>query len=129
MNILMIAALCLTATILCKLLGDYNKSYALALSLAVCVIVMAFVLSYIQPIISTVESLFARASVNSAYVQILFKAIGICYVTQFAYDICKDSGENAIATQVELGGKVALLLLSLPLFEGLLGIVERLISF
>lgn len=125
----MIAALCLMGTVLCKLLGDYNKSYALALTLAICVVVTLLVLSYIQPVISAVESLFDRAGVNSAYPKILFKALGICYVTQFATDICKDSGENAIATQLELAGKVALLLLALPLFEGLLEIVERLISF
>ena len=47
----------------------------------------------------------------------MLKGLGICYLTQLASDICRDSGEGTLAVQSEMAGKTALLLISLPLFE------------
>ena len=128
MNILGIIALAIIGTILCKLLDKYNKIYSLMITLAVTTIVLLLVFTYIVPIMDTVTGLFTRSGLNYEYAEILFKALGICYVTQFAYDVCKDSNENAIASQVELAGKVSLLILALPLFQSLVEIVTKLIS-
>lgn len=128
MNIIAIAALAIIATILCKLMDKYDKIYSLLITLAVTTIVILLVFTYISPIMEMVHNLFTRSGLDYQYVEILFKALGICYVTQFAFDICKDSGENAMATQVELAGKVSLLILALPLFQALIEIVTKLIS-
>ena len=71
--------------------------------------------------------IYSRAGADEEYLTVLFKALGICYITQFACDICKDSGENALATQAELAGKISLMVIALPLFESLADIVAKLI--
>ena len=47
----------------------------------------------------------------------MFKTLGICFLAQFAADSCRDAGESALASKVELAGKISILVLSLPLFE------------
>ena len=47
----------------------------------------------------------------------LFKALGICYLTQFAADSCRDAGESALAVKAEIAGRIAVLLISLPLLS------------
>ena len=128
MNIIAIVALALTATIMCKLMDKYNKIYSIIITLAATAIIILLVFTYISPIVETVNDLMTSSGLGYQYSEILFKALGICYITQFAYDICKDSNENAIATQVELAGKIALLILSLPLFKSLIEIVTKLTS-
>ncbi len=88
---------------------------------------MSAVLIYISPIAETVRNIFSRAGADKEYLTILFKAMGICYITQFACDICKDSGENALASHAELAGKISLMLLALPLFDTLADLVDGLI--
>ena len=51
------------------------------------------------------------------YVLVLFKALGICYLTQFAADSCRDAGESALAVKAEIAGRIAVLLISLPLLS------------
>lgn len=51
------------------------------------------------------------------YGLILFKALGICLITQLASDACRDAGEAALASKADLAGKVTLLVLALPLFQ------------
>ena len=64
------------------------------------------------------------------YIKIIFKSLGVTYLAQFAADYCKDCGENAIASQVILAGKISVwLVISLPLFKAFIEIVKSLIVY
>ena len=56
------------------------------------------------------------------------QALGVCFITQLASDACKDAGEGAIASKVELAGKVVILLLAMPLFEQIIGVATSLMT-
>lgn len=126
-NIVSVAGICVIAVILCKLLDSCGSEYALYVKLAAATTVMSVLMMFISPIAETVRSIYAKAGADEEYLIILFKALGICYITQFACDICRDSGENALAVQAELAGKLSLIILSLPLFDSLAEIVSGLI--
>ena len=79
-----------------------------------------FIVLYLSPLISMINDLFARTGTGENYSQTIIKSLGICYVTQLGFDICKDCNENAIATVVELSGKVTLIILAIPLLEKLI---------
>lgn len=128
MDVLGIAVLCITSTILCKIMNRYKEEYSLFISVAVCVVILLSVILYISPAIEMVNDLFSSAGIGTENIKILIKGLGICYITQLAQDICKDNNYESIATQVELVGKISLILLSLPLFKNLIGIVNSLIN-
>ena len=72
-------------------------------------------LPYLTDLISQSVS-FAKLSGSSAENFIfLLKSVGIGYICQFTSDICSDAGESAIASKIELAGRVELLLIALPL--------------
>ena len=127
MKIVSIAGICITASVMCKLFSESGKEYALYIKLAAAAAVMSMIIIFVSPIAETIRNIYSRAGADEEYLTVLFKALGICYITQFACDICKDSGENALATQAELAGKISLMVIALPLFESLADIVVRLI--
>ena len=55
---------------------------------------------------------------NSPYTM-LIKALGICVTTQLAADICRDSGSASLANIVEMGGRLLVLALTLPLLKSI----------
>lgn len=126
-NIVSVAGICIIAAVLCKLFSSAGSEYALYIKLAAAAGLMSALILFISPVIGTVRSIYERAGAEEEYLTILFKALGICYITQFACDICRDSGENALAVQAELAGKLSLLVLALPLFDSLSEIVSGLI--
>lgn len=126
-KIVSIAGICITASIMCKLFSDNGKEYALYIKLAAAAAVMSMIIIFVSPIAETIRNIYSRAGADEEYLTVLFKALGICYITQFACDICRDSGENALASQAELAGKISLMIIALPLFESLADIVARLI--
>lgn len=126
-NIVSVAGICIIATVLCKLFSSAGSEYSLYVKIAAAAAVMSALILFISPIAETVRSIYERAGAEEEYLTILFKALGICYITQFACDICRDSGESALASQAELAGKLSLLILALPLFDSLSEIVSELI--
>ena len=127
LNIVSVAGICIIATVLCKLFSSAGSEYALYIKLAAAAALMSTLILFISPVIETIRGIYERAGADEEYLTILFKSLGICYVTQFACDICRDSGESALASQAELAGKLSLLILALPLFDSLSEIVSGLI--
>ena len=128
MNIFAIIGIGIAAASISVILRQYNKEYGLYIGLAVSVIIFLSVLECMNPVFSLIENLVEISGTSNEYVGILIKSLAICYITQLASDCCKDCGEAAIASRIDFAGKIALLLISVPLFEAILGIVKGLIN-
>ncbi|MBZ4669740.1 MAG: hypothetical protein JG769_44 [Oscillospiraceae bacterium] len=127
-SIIQIASLAVISVALCKLMDKYDRIYGLMIGAAASVLIILAVFAFVSPIIQTVDRLFSASAIDNQYVEILFKALGVCYIIQFACDICRDGGENTLAAQLEFAGKVCLLTLALPLFQKLSEIVMKFMS-
>lgn len=116
----MTAAVCVIGAILACLLKQYCKEQALFCSIGVCVLVMLSICAYFSPIASQINELFLKTELDVQYLEMLWKSIGICYLTGIAADLCRDSGESAMASVAELWGRITLLVLMLPMVKSLL---------
>ena len=112
-----IAAAAVVTAILAVTLSRYHAEYGMLLSLLAGVGILAALLAVLPDVLAEVTALLDAARLPGKYAVILFKALGVCWLAQFAADSCRDAGESALASKVELAGKTAVLLLSLPLFS------------
>lgn len=96
-------------------------------SIACCIVLFAMIIVGLIPAFQSMTRLMQRASINNEYTKAIIKTLGVCYVTQLASDSCRDAGQSAIASKVELCGKVFIVIISLPLFENLIDIAFLLI--
>ena len=78
------------------------------------------VLARISGIIDLLSNIANKSSFNSGFLGLLIKITGIAFLTEFAVSVCKDSGESAIASKIDLGGKVIIISMSIPIIAGLL---------
>lgn len=128
MEIIAIAGVVVIAAFLAVLLRQQRPEQAMAVGLLAGIGILALVLTKAVPVFSTLQDLLGTAALPEEYGQVLFKALGICLLTQLAADACKDAGENALAAKAELAGKLFLLMLALPLFEKIAEIAVSLIN-
>lgn len=127
MDIFSVIGLALVATVLSIVLKQYKAEFSVSISVVASIGIFSFTLIQALPIITTTIEMFGKTNLSSDYIIILIKALGLSFVTGLSSDICKDAGESAIASKVELAGKVSILLLALPLFTKLLDIVYQLV--
>ena len=128
MDMTSIVALGIIGAALSVLLKQYHKEYAMVVSLVTGLLILFFIIGQLTPILEELQTLYQSSQEVQSYLPILFKSIGICFLTQIASDTCRDAGESAIASKVEMAGKIAVLLISLPLFRQILSVGAQLIS-
>lgn len=117
MELTTILSMLLIAAFLTVLLRRYRPELAMGVGIVASAIALLAVLKTAAPAVSQLQTLLEGAALPQAYTAILFKALGICLLTQLTADACRDAGESALAAKAELVGKLLLLVLSLPLFE------------
>ena len=123
----MILGFCIVSAVVCKVSEKGGGEIKVIIVIAACGVVFLKIIGFITDISDEVKDLFIQADIDQQYLKILFKGLGICYVTQLACDFCKDCGENSLAGQAELAGKISLLIISLPLFNALIEIIKTLL--
>ena len=128
MNITGICIIAVTATIIAITLKQSTPQISLALSLITGVIILISIASYLPIFTEKIDLLMSQSGVNPEYAKVLLKSVGICFICQFSSDICKDSGQSALAGKVELAGKILILISALPLMEEILTTANSLIS-
>jgi len=124
-----ILCLCIFATIICKVSDRYSKEFSVYITIAVIIVASGFVFLTLSPISDLIEELFTRSGLSNDFIMILFKAVGICYITELSAEICKDNGQGAISVIAELSGKIALIIVSLPLIKSIIEIITDLSAY
>ena len=117
----------LIGMILAVLFRQHKPEYAPLISLAAGLAVVFMLLGQLEPIFSQMEEILQQAGIGTEYIAVLLKSLGICYITQLAADTCRDAGESAIASKMELAGKITVMTLAVPYFTGMLQTVGELI--
>ena len=118
MWIIAAAAAGLVGTVLALILGQYRPEFRMLVTAAVTLLLMA--MEQLSPVLEQLRSTMELTGLTGDYAAILFKAVGICLLTQLAGDVCRDSGESSIASKIELAGRAAILLTAMPLIQEVL---------
>jgi len=113
----LIAGVCIFTAALCRVFDNGAKEYGVMVKTAAAVGIMWAVVMGVMPVIERLEAIFVRSGADPFYFTVLLKGLGICFLTRLAGDICRDSGEGALAVQAETAGRTSLLVIALPLFE------------
>ena len=128
MDMFRIAGIGIIGAVAALVVRRHSPELGMLVSLGCAAVILASVFQWMEQAAAAVEVFLQKAGLQQEYGALLLKTLGICILTQIASEACRDSGEGAIAAKVELAGKLAVLMLSLPLFGNLLTIALSLLS-
>ncbi len=109
------------------MLRQTRPELAVLLSVVAGVIIFLRLIGPLQELVRTFEFLAVQAQINLAYLQIVFRVMGVAYLTGFTAQICRDAGEGALALKLEMAGKVIILFLAVPVLVAILESVLRML--
>lgn len=107
---------------------EYKKEFVIYILLCFGCIILFFCLENINSIVSFVNKISSTNLYNIEFIKILLKITGISIILEYTITICKDSGENALASKIDLGGKVILISMSIPIITSTIEVLTSLIS-
>ena len=128
MDMIKIAMIGLAAALLAMQVKVGRPEYEIFITMAACLCIFFFLVTKLTIVIEAMNQIQGYIRLDSQYVAILLKMIGITYISEFASGICKDAGFHSIASQIDIFGKLSILLVSLPVLITLLETVESFLT-
>lgn len=103
-----------------------NKpEYSYLIGFCICLFIFTVSLTYIDNLLQQMKGLKSLLGNNSTYFNILIKVVGITYICEFCAGICKDSGYSSIANQIEVFGKISILISGMPILLSLITTIQK----
>lgn len=115
------------ATLLALVVKEQKPNFAFLLIIFVGCMIFLFLVDKIYAVIHMLEKIAVNARINLVYVETILKIIGIAYIAEFAAQITKDAGQGAIASKIELAGKIIILGMAIPILTVLIETILQLI--
>ncbi len=127
MEIIQIVGIALMAIFIIALLKQYRPEFTIHISLIAGILIFSLLVPKLSAIFELLNRFSEQLGVNIQFFGILMKITAIAYLAEFASSICHDAGETAIASKVELGAKIMMIAMSIPILgtvlESLLAIL------
>ena len=127
MDIVKVIGVGLIALIIIIILKQYKPEFAIYVSIVAGIIILVMLIDKLASIVNLLSNLTNKTGAGSTFLKILLKITGIAILTEFAVSICKDSGETAIASKIDLGGKIIIISISIPIITALLELIVNIL--
>lgn len=125
MEILQIVGLGIVAAVIIVVLRAQKPEIAVQVSIVTGVVIFLLLASKLSAVLDLLEGYADRVGINAAYFTTVLKIVGIAYVAEFGAEVCRDAGESSIASKIELGGKVIIVVLAVPIMTSLLDLITN----
>ncbi len=122
-----IISIALVTCVACLIIKPVRSDFAIIISIVGGIVIVFYLLSYLSTIFDMFDNIFTISGINSSLYAVIFKIIGIGYLTEFTTSICIDTGNQSLGDKVLLGGKIIILVMALPIVTSILDIVMELL--
>lgn len=115
----------LISAVLFVVIKKYSPEYIIFAEIGSVLLIFLYLYPYIKDIIDFYYEYADYGGIDDSYLKIVLKSVGIALLTQFSSDICKDSGQSALAGKIEFAGKLLIAVLSLPVAKALIEVALK----
>lgn len=123
-----IFGLSLLSAALFSVIKKYSPEYSVIIEIGAVILVITFVYPEIRNVIDFFYSSSSYGGINNDYIKQIVRIVGVAVITQLCADICSDSGQSALAAEVEFAGKLLLTVFTVPVAKALLEIAIKMIG-
>lgn len=128
-EIIKIIGIGLIGLVIIIILKQYRPEYTIYVSIVVGVLILFLAMEKLSGIINLLQTISNKTYINKQFLGILLKITGIAIITEFAVSICTDAGEKAIASKIEIGSKVIIIAISIPIISSLLELILNILPW
>ena len=128
MQIFQLVGIALVTAVAALLLKGTKPEIALAVTVAGSIILLLFAFEIFEGSLTIFQKIADATGIESSLVKILLKMVGIGYLVEFSAGILNDFGQNSLGDKLVFVGKIIILVLAVPILEGVLSLVVRLLE-
>jgi len=123
MDIIQIVGIGIISAILAIVVKRIGLEMGIMVSIAAGILIFFMVLPYLADALGVLNALSSNINTSMEHIPTIFRILGVAYIAEFGSQICKDAGEGAIASKIELGGKVIIMMMATPIIVSFLNLI------
>lgn len=127
MDIIKIAAIGIISSIIIVVIKQDKPEIALLIGIAAAVSILIILINYLTEVIGLFSLIVSKTGIDASLFSAIIKIIGVGYITEFSASICEDSGNKSIGEKISFGGKIIILILSLPILTAVIDVIINLV--
>ena len=124
MNMVQIGMIGVLGALLAIQFKGGKTEYGIYMSVAVSIVLFLCIVDRLEIFVRTIDEISRYISVDTGYLSTMLKMIGITYISEFSSSICKDTGYQTIAVQIEVFSKLTILAMGMPILLALLETIQ-----
>ena len=128
MDVIQVAALAVAGVLLAVQFKSGKAEYGIYLVAALSILIFFQILGKLNVILEVIKTIGEFLPLNKIFAGTLLKMLGITYVAEFSASICQDAGYQTIARQIEILGKLTILVMSMPILLALLQTIREFLT-
>lgn len=128
MDVIQVAALAVAGVLLAVQFKSGKAEYGIYLGAALSILIFLQILGKLNVILEVIKTIGEFLPLNKIFAGTLLKMLGITYVAEFSASICQDAGYQTIARQIEILGKLTILVMSMPILLALLQTIREFLT-
>ena len=126
-EVIKIVGIGLISLIIIIIIKQYKPEFAIYVSIIAGILIIYLIFNKLEGLINLLKTISNKSGINNEFLELLLKITGIAFLAEFAINLCKDSGEGAIASKIEMGTKVIIVSMSIPIISSLLEVITKLL--
>ncbi len=127
MDIFRIAAMGICGVMIAAVVKGYKPEFATYVVIATVLVIFTMVIFKLTSVFEFLGEIYNQISYGKSFFPIILKVLAVAYIADFTAQICKDSGETAIASKVELAGKVMIFYLAIPVMVSVMELINKML--
>ena len=127
MDIIQIFGAGIVVAIIAVTVGGAKKEYEATIVLCGGALILMAVMPGFKRLMENVSDAAEKAGINASYVAIVVKCSAVACIASICASICRDMGQSAIASKIELAGRVFIMVTVLPAINALLELIEKMV--
>ncbi len=126
MDIFKICIIAIISVIVILTIKPQMANMSVMITIVSGVIMFMMIIPTLEEVISSILDIVSILDIGIEHIGVILKIIGISYICEFSSQICIDAGESAIASKIELAGKILIMFISIPIITRLLSLITSL---
>lgn len=127
MEIMKIAAIAIGGVIMAAIVKSFKPELSLYVVLATIIVIFLMALDKLTAVFQFLSSVYSEMTYGRDFFPIIIKVLVVAYLADFTSQLCKDAGEAAIGSKVELAGKIIIFYLSMPILLAILELINSIL--
>lgn len=128
MDIVQVGVIGILGALFAVQLKSGKPEYGIYMSVGISIFIFMSIVGKLEEVVRTVKEISGFIRTDIPYVSTLIKMLGVTYIAEFSSGICKDTGYQTAASQIEVFSKLTILVLGLPLLSALLRTIQQFLA-